>query len=901
MYMFPEGTPKPPDPREAMIKAGQQEDVYNGNRNPEFDQMSPLGLTLHFVEAGGIPDRLASVESRELVDDMQEETIRSLIEPSVRFARLARTGFVTQDWPMGSERVQALSMASLIKTKSSIKRPYRPEKGENDAEKEIIKNKKYIHEVYQSKVFEEAERIAAFSEIIADGHGPMGVYSEGRSMLGLNQRRLAVTSTDTLRKAFGKRHDKVLNQYKAAVNKEKLHELVQSKLKADETKEPLPDEVQKMLIENAPQFFKEGFTDLVKDDAARMHDLANVISEMNKRDPFNVDGKEMKISADKLTVTEQEIIGSLFQKIERVDEHGNTVDLKNDKTRKIKIFFDEQGNVVPLNKDGDPIDASLIDDKRTKEFYINILSYENTVSSEVEHKRFIALMMAYTMLGGREKIQELVKSSPNVKLDLTDDEKSKLGLKETEELKRATDLRDTINILANDLLEDWDSPRVEQEREAAACAFELNFMLQCATLQIANLGHRYHWDLEEIKDKDGKATGGFRYKFLDEIGDPDMALDAMTAMFTMQHEYTYAAIKNRASTPLLPPVDPKYAEKIINFVVQGGRDPEAMKYAETDEYIARFYGIVGLFAKDLANNVHWQEGAAIREKQKRSDGVQRECSEEFIQCLEQTIFGIPTIYGDKVFPMPITPFFNLTLFDSMHVSKDKTVQDKLNDRELLTQIDFEQQHPFMGDGRMVSGKFVTDMTYIMYGGADVKGLGQFFSNPFEAIRRIVKSLDIGARGSVRLIDFVENKGTKNEKTTKLPINKKFHEITYSVYMSMAYLTFIKFAMFDGNKRWENGRGRFQDHHDEKTDENINYADFLEVFGYQLPTKQGYEHYGDAMYLLFMGLREVIEGITKETDDYYEHKVKPVFQNDNQDPLSQKRNHLYKTTDKYKKK
>lgn len=875
-------------------------------------ETSALGYTFNFVEKGGVPEALKSPENSEILDEIQEEMTRTLFEPITLYIHDSRTGFTTPDWQMNSTRLQIESMENTLKIKSSVHRPYKPERGRNDEEKKELEKRQHIHEVYQSRVKEEVTRLASYGHIAADGMGPMGMYFDGKTMVGLNQRRLTVTPIDRFRLAFGVHKDKVLRKYKEAVAKDKEY-----KKKGSET----PEEVKKLLVENAPKFFEEGFSDQVKRDAAEMHDMVNVLSEMNKRNVFAGKENEMRIKPEHLSITEQEFVGALFRKQERIDEHGKKVSLGNDATQKIKIYLDEKGGQMAQNANGEPVDSggNVIDLKTNtkiieREFYINLLTYENTTSSEEEHKKFISLLMAYTMLkdtktgqGVRDVLQGIVQRNPDLKLGLSEDEISTLPVQQHRDYKLLELLVAKVEETSQDLIEDWDSPRVRQEREAAAAAFELNFMVECASAQIANIGHWYHWERNEIMDPvSHKGTGRYEYKYLDEIGDPDMAFDAMTAMFIMQHEYTYSAIKNRVSTPLLPPVDPKYAEKIVNFVVQGGSDPEIVKYAENDEYIARFYGIVGLFKDQLKDNEHWKEGEEIRLRQKRADGTQRECSEEFIQSLEQTMFGVPTIYGDKVFPMPIAPFFNLTLFDSMHVSKDKTVQDLLNERKLLTDINWEMYHPFAGDGTDVSGRFTTDMTYIMYGAADAKGLAGFFGNPFEAIRKIVKSMDIGTRSNVRLIDFKTKDEKGNNIITKKPINKKFHEITYSTYLPMAYLSFVKFDMFSGGDKWQNTKESFLSPNSPKLrDENpgvINYGDYLEAFSYQLNDKQGSEHYGDAMYLLFMGLREVVEGISKLADDYYANKVLPVYKFEGkgaQDPLSLKRNVGYRTTNNYK--
>ncbi len=848
------------------------------------DRNSPMGRMFNYLEKGGVHEAIQTPEKREVLENSHEEMVRSLFSPIITLAYDARTGFVPQSWPMQHEWGTLARIGDAVRTKAGVYEPYKQKK-EGDPQNEQLEIKRRAHEIYSSRVMAETTRLRAFSTIIENGFSPMSVYFDGRLMVGIDQRRLTVMPIDALRKGFGKLKDRVLNEYeKAAEIHNELEEKRRSLSEGDPAKnQGDPEEIKKVLVEGGPKFFEEGFSDVVKKDAARMFDLANVISELNKRNAFAESGQEMRIRNENITPTEQEFIGSLFKKLPRTDEYGEEKFRQEDQTRVIRIYFDKDGKQISVNEKGEPADPSAMV-SRWKDVYVNILSYENTVQSEAEHKRFMSLMMAYTMTGARERLQKIIAGNSDI-LNTSD-----LNDPLSKEFKK---LYLEVNDKAKELVEDWDSPRVRQEREAAACAFELNFMLQCATVSVANLGHSYAWKMVEV-DRDGEVIEKeserdripdnekrFIYKYTDEIGDPDFAFDAMTAMFTLQHEYTYSAIKNRVSTPFLPPVDPKYAEKLVNYVVSGGIDPERIEYGERDPYIARFYGIVGLFANEFKNNANWKEGEAIRKRQKRPDGTQRECSQKFVQALEQTIFGVPTIYNEKVFPMPIVPFYRSGgLFDFMHISKDKTVQDVLNERNLITDIDWENYHPFANDGRAVSGRFMTDMTYIMYGATDPKKLEALFSDPSSMIRTAIKAWDIGSRNEARTFDYTYVDSEERTQTKKEPLDKKFHEITQTVYMAMAYLAFIKYNMWAGGKKWELDRNGFLMHHDQRTrdaDPRItNYGDYLEAFSFQLTAKQGYEGYADAMYLLFMGLKEVVEGIAKESDVYYEEKIRPVY-------------------------
>ncbi|KKR86277.1 MAG: hypothetical protein UU32_C0018G0001 [Candidatus Woesebacteria bacterium GW2011_GWB1_41_10] len=825
------GASKVPTIQEQLAEANRRLVEAQGELESMYDRNSPLGKTIKYIEEGGVPEIITNPEKREVLEKIHEEMARSLLSPVISLAFDARTGFVPQNWPLQHEWSTITRIGDTIRTKASIYQPYRPDKEKDPKTKTQIEQREHVHNVYTSRVMAEMTRFRAFSTIIENGFSPMSLYFDGKGMVGLDTRRLTVMPTDSIRKAFGKIHDRVLTSF-------------------EEGQKSLPGSDAPKKIENAPRFFEEGFSDVIKEDAARMLDLANVISEMNKRNPFAEDGREMRIEDKYISKTEQEFIASLFKRVDRKDEYGNTENLGVDeKSTKIRIYFDKNNKQISVGKDGAP----TAKEDHYKDVYIHTLAYENTVRSETEHKRFMSLMMSYVMTSAREKLRAIVEKNSDI-LSVTDEKDPVL-----QEFKNLIQLVDQG---ASNLIEDWDTPRVSLEREAAAAAFELNFMLQCATVSVANLGHIYHWRMEETP----KGSGRYLYRYLDEIGDPDMGFDAMTAMFTMQHEYTYGAIKNRISTPLLPPVDPKFAEKVINFIVRGGRDPELLAYAEKSQYIARGFGVIGLFAEQLKKNPSWLEGENFRKE------LELECNDEVIQVLEQTMFGVPTSYNEKVFPLPILPFFrSIGLFDSMHVSKDKTIQDLLNERKLITEVDWEQYHPFANDGRAVVGRFLTDITYIMYGGLDTKSLEALFSNPTEAIRKIIKAMDIGARAEARTFNYTHKvtapvTGTEKVITEPKQINKKVSEITYASYLSIAYLAFYKFGLWDGHQKFSKDKEQFINAMGVPTE--TSFVSFLEAASYLLKEKQGFKHYRDSYMLLMIGLAEFTKGIGVQADVLY---------------------------------
>lgn len=800
------------------------------------DRNSPLGKMIGLIESGKVTEMLRTPEKREELEEMHEEIVRSLYEPVIGLAKDARTHLVPQGWPMQHEGSSISRIASTIKTKSSVHRPYKPERAEHEDPqklieiKKILTKKEHIHDVFTSRMYAEATTIAAHQKIMEGAFGPMSLYFDGKGMMGLNPRRLTVPAMEDYRQGFNVKKDKVLKVYMSA-----------------QKDEAGSDPANK--IENAPSFFEEGYSDMVKKYAAEMIDLHNVIGEMNHRDPFAEGGQDMRI---KVSDTEQEFIASLFKRIERTDEYGKVESLKLDEqSTKIVIYFDKDNKQIPIDDKGRPLSKP----DRSKNVYIHTLAYENTVRSEDEHKRWMSLLMAYSMSDTRSKLQEICLKNPNI-LSVTDVNDSNA--------KEFKALIAEVDKLAKDLVDDWDSPRVSKEREAAASAVELNHMVQIGTLNIANLGHISHWDRVEIMKevtKDGKTisegTGQFIYKFLDETGDPDMALDAVSAMFTMQHEFTYLKIKDRIGTPLLPPADPRFVEKVINMTVHGGRDPELLAYAEKSEYIARGYGLIGMFADKLKDNPVWKEGEAERKK------LGLECNSEVIQVLEQTMFGVPTVFDGEVFPMPINALFrSQSLFDSMHISKTRTVQDVLNDRVLMTQIDWGQYHPFAEDGRAVVGKFTTDITALMYGAADKKTLDALFSSAPEFIHKVIKAMDIGPRADVQLFEFTDSEGNKSVK----PINKKVYEVTYSSYLCIAYLAFYKHGLWDGNEKFSRNLVALKDGVQGKGLPGLN--DFLEADSYLLKEKQGFKNYSDSHVLVKLGLTEFVKGIGVKADKGY---------------------------------
>ena len=817
--------------------AREQEERANKAQNMAdmlYDRESPIGKMLLNLEQGNIPDIIRDPEKKESLEELHEEVMRSLYDPFVSLARDARTRFVPQNWTMQHEGGSVKRIANTAKVKISVHRPFKPErvKGLDQVAvkmKEKLTRSEYEQQVFQSRVYADLTTAEAHEKIFEDGFGKMSVYFSGFDQIAINTRRLTVASTEDFRQGFSVKRDKVLRVFLAAQKDE---------AGSDPNKK----------IENAPHFFEEGYTDLVKQKTAEMVDLHNVIGEMNHRDPFAEGSQDMRI---KVTLTEQEFIGSLFKRVERTDEHGHLewtredgtkVIKPEDQTAKIIIYFDRENNQIPVDENNRPIRKP----DHHKEVYTHILQYENTVRSELEHKRWMSLLMAYTMTDARVRLQEICRNRPDI-----------LSIRDASDphLKEFKDLILKVNNMANDLLEDWDSPFISMERQAASDAVELNHMIQIATVNIANLGHISHWD--RVKD----TSGNLMYKFVDEVGDPDMALDAVSAMLTMQHEWTYAKIKDRISTPLLPPVHPKFVEKVVNMAAHGGRDPELLAYAEKSEYIARGFGMIGMFEAQLSSNPHWREG------KKQRDELGIKCNSEVIQVLEQTMFGVPTVFDGAVYPMPIVSFFrSQSLFDSMHVSKDRTLQDILNDRVLLTEVNWEQYHPFAEDGRAVVGRFTTDITRMMYGAADGKAVDAFFASPAEAIKKIKKAMDIGGRAEVKLFKFTDSKGNTSTK----PINKKIYEITFASYLYNAYLSFYKYGLWDGNEK-------FKINVDPMVEGDLSqhipgFSDVIEQASYLLETKQGFPNYRDSFIALSLGLNEFSKGIGVVADKTYDDRL-----------------------------
>ena len=286
-------------------------------------------------------------------------------------------------------------------------------------------------------------------------------------------------------------------------------------------------------LNKLPEEMKEGVGEKLAKYHAQILHYNMALASMNQFNPELPDGQEMTMA---IPTTEREFLAGLFKRMNVEPEEGSQkthADVNKPEKQTLKVIA-ENG----------------------KEFWVNVLCYYNSIETEKELKRYISLMAALAMTDAHSVLK-------NLPQDYNELSRDPVKMVELDKLHRR------VENIANDIVENWHSPDVSVERELAVAAFEHSFDFEVGTLDIADTGHGYTWDLK-YDQGDGRWHA---VKFLDEVGNPDMALDAVNAKYAFLHEITYRH-KNRISSALIPPTDRKFIEKWINYSTHGGKDTE---------------------------------------------------------------------------------------------------------------------------------------------------------------------------------------------------------------------------------------------------------------------------------------------------------------------------------------
>ena len=122
-----------------------------------------------------------------------------------------------------------------------------------------------------------------------------------------------------------------------------------------------------------------------------------------------------------------------------------------------------------------------------------------------------------------------------------------------------------------------------------------------------------------------------------------------------------------------------------------------------------------------------------------------------------------------------------------------------------------------------------------------------------------------SRNEVKQIDMGNGK--------KENLKKAFNEITYSTYMSMAYLAFYREGLWDGSENFNAHKESFNQLA-KTSGGKVGFEDFFRDFSYLGNNKLGFEHYNESFMLLWMALKEWVYAIGDQADDLYKKDVLP---------------------------
>ena len=607
------------------------------------------------------------------------------------------------------------------------------------------------------------------------------------------------------------------------------------------------------------------------------------------------DGKVVKPTAKEslnISATMQEFVHRLSNTSnrEKADEEPSLA-------KKIVIFYDENGKQI---REQDATTTS-----RRVELYNRTLDYFNTAKSEKDRKWLIATTAAMAMHDTKTLLELLPQDIRNENMRTKEDWDNYAAL-----YKR-------VKATAVEIYENFDlADKSFLEHQMAVTAFDLSYAFAFGSFSVADWGWSYEW-------KHNSSTG--LWSFEAAQGDPTASGDAFTARRPYFHEVVYAAIKDRASAPkggAMMAIDgsvdkskgetePQRALDLANALVseieQANQKGEMIARIKKGEqlHLARFFGTIGAFKEvfytgamqkssnrgEVAAFNAWKEGLEIRNKASKGLNEPKVANPNFIKTVEKMIVFVPTPYVDKttgeklVFPM-IMPQFQISMIDMLRVDKhgdsagdilrklwvkDETTGEyrkpkagEVGKRLTLQDIDWENFGPYGDDSRAVSNNFMSQLYGPIYGAPNPKSIEGIVANPAQAVALATKAADIATRQQAIVVD--EDATTDSDKFAQRPS----FEIIYSVSDVFNNMAFGGAGLI--------GRGAVgrMDKFLEAVSvgamsegKTPNLYVLLRSVEDQLGTKQGYEHFSDSFYLLFMGMMEALKPITIASDDMAE--------------------------------
>lgn len=636
------------------------------------------------------------------------------------------------------------------------------------------------------------------------------------------------------------------------------------------------------------------------------------VGEVNTHNP-TIKGEELNLSQPM-----QDLVGSLLQRRPRTYEKGEKEKIELP-TREITVYLDEKGTQVPLDAAGKPIDPKLV--KETKKAYVEVLDCYNKARSEEEMRWVISVVSALST----NKAKEVIDSIPH--------NFSRVGVNEEDPVyKKYDSLLKKVQFDAEQMMKNYDIlPKRLLDLKLARSAVYLSDAVSFASFDIAERGFSNQWE-PIILDKQGNKidleTKGLKVKILENgsvllidketktpiqnleyfyiwhvetsQGDPTASGDAFTAAKRYFHELVYAAIKNRISANnngLLLPIHEKEAERLAQVYISEmaeindrTRILEKIKSGK-QQHLARYFGIMGAFEKELGNLPAWKEGKTQRER------LGKKVNPNLSKAIEETVVFVPTPYNlinssekewadyikqngledeeSIIFPM-VAAQYKIGLYDMLSAGKQDTVGDmlrkvwkkvKVGEEEVWQESTFEDggkrlTHKdinwmmyarYADDGRAVNDNFMLQIYSPLYGALNPKSIEAVKNNPYGAFLAGVKAADISLRNVIKKFTNPSDESGKTAKRQSLEImmagTNVFHQLALGVHNLVGN---------GGIERFKNFVEEITPAERKKQTDNL-YLMFRSIED-SLSQKQGYPDYADSVYSLFLAQTEALKPI-----------------------------------------
>ncbi len=478
-----------------------------------------------------------------------------------------------------------------------------------------------------------------------------------------------------------------------------------------------------------------------------------------------------------------------------------------------------------------------------KSFYINLLTYYNTVKTVKDRQLYEASMKAMLEVGALDVLKSLTSKTKD-ELDHNSGENEKF-----ESLKEAiTETRDRI-------IKNWRSPLRPVRARLADYAYEQGNTAQVASLNIAEITIRNKW----FRVGDG-------WDFEPEVPGPETGQDAINGTNALGHEAIYK-LKARGITNNMPFVDvndEKRMKHLIKFLYgQEDNNPQEMKKKIlADPDFARGAAILGLYPGEngALNRFDLDKVAIIRGDLKVNPIV--------LRVLRNLLWEFPIAVGHgKMLPMPIKPAldsFNLWKIMRNEKTKESVFQTLQREYGSLTDVDWNDTTWYAADAWEVNMKMLNDVLATMYGRQDSKANDALFGDPTSGLGEIIKKLDIGGRSEGWKMWMPAEDGSGKLEEVEIP--KGVLEITYAAYLIVTHLAMVEHGIWDGDNWIGVDKESFWNGDQDKK----GIDDWIQAALYTPETKVSYKFndYRGSLVLLIRALAEWYVGPAPTAQDEY---------------------------------